>query len=94
MNLNFQLHAILVLLMELNQGVCGIPMKPQIKNYIKKVLVRVPIAFIVGDCEKNDKLCGKCQFHFLDTYQISRACTCHPDDADDPDHICQLNLQK
>ena len=69
-------------------------MKLQIKNYIKEVLVRVPIAFIVGACERNDKLCGRYLSHSLVTGRISRAYTCHPDDSDDPYHVCKLNLQK
>ncbi len=93
-NLHFQLHAILGSLIEVHHGICGIPMKLQIKNYIKEVLVRVPIAFIVGDCEGNDKLCGKYSSHSLGTGRISRACSCPPENADDPYHICPLNLQK
>ncbi len=81
--IHYQLHAILGSLIEVYQDICVITMKLQIKNYIKEVLIGVTIAFIIGDCEGNDKMCGKYSSHSLGTERISRACTCPPENADD-----------
>jgi len=51
--------------------------------------LKVPIAFIVGDCEGNDRLCGRYGTHNLGNALVCRDCDCSTDDADDPLIICE-----
>ena len=48
---------------------------------------KVPIAFIVGDVEGHDKLCGRYKVHH-NIKQLCHECDCLLEDADDPNVCC------
>ena len=47
-------------------------------------MLKVPVAFVVGDCEGNDKLCGRFGTHQLGNSLVCRDCNCPTDRSDDP----------
>ena len=57
--------------------------------YIQKVRLFFPLACVIGDALSGDHFCGRYQA-YLGIERISRACTCHPDDADDLEHECEF----
>ena len=92
-NFHAQLDAILASLriVHINGGVL---LTVIIGNKMKEVIVKCPIAFIVGDYERNYQLCGKYKSHSVKTARISRFCETSPQDADNPDVCCIKNHQK
>ena len=47
------------------------------------VMLKVPIAFVIGDCPAQDKLCGKYDTHTKGVKLVCRECDCLMVDADD-----------
>ena len=54
--------------------------------------MKVPIAFIIGDCEGHDKLCGRFGTHHLENAMVCRDCDCSTNDLDDPNVSCSPML--
>ena len=52
------------------------------------VTLKVPVAFVVGDCEGNDKLCGRFGTHSLGNILVCRDCDCPTMQADNPGVVC------
>ena len=48
---------------------------------------KVPLAFVIGDVEGHDVLCGR--YHTHSTKQLSRECNCSMDDADNHEVECE-----
>ncbi len=55
-----------------------------------KVVFKVAIQFIIGDCEGHDEICGRKKGHSLVMKGLCRDCDCLPSQADDPDHECHF----
>jgi len=59
----------------------------RIGDYVKKVRLFFPLAFIIGDSQSQDKMCG----HYLaygNVSRVCRACNVSPEQLDDPEHEC------
>ena len=92
-NFHAQLDSILGLLVKIHmEENCGIAMNVRIGNVMKNVIVRCPVAYIVGDCEGSDKLCGKYGTHNLEAGRLSHHCDCSPKSGDNPDIKCKRNI--
>ena len=50
------------------------------------VLFKIPVAYIIGDCEGNDRLCGRYKSH--NTKYLCRDCDCLSVAGDNPDTTC------
>jgi hypothetical protein len=57
------------------------------KNVEEKYCFKVPLAFVIGDVEGHDVLCG-C-YHTHSTKTLSRECNCSMEDADNHDVECE-----
>jgi len=67
----------------------GISTTISINGFHQQVTMKVPIAFIVGDCKGNDRLCGRYGTHNLGNALVCRDCDCLTEDANDPLIDCQ-----
>ena len=56
-------------------------------NLNKHILVKTPIAFVIGDCLSNDSMCGR-YGGFTLMYRICRTCNCSWWNSDDPTIKC------
>ena len=56
------------------------------------VKMKVPIAFIIGDCEGHDKLCGRFGTHHLENAMVCRDCDCSTSQSDEPNVSCSPML--
>ena len=71
------------------QEICGLTtvVLPPLLSQQIPLTFKVPIAFIVGDAEGHDKLCGRYKVHH-NFKQLCHECNCLVEDADDPDVCC------
>lgn len=60
----------------------------RIGNYVKKVNLRIPIAFIIADTQGADKLCGRYLVYKENVQRLHRSCMCSPSDATDTEKEC------
>jgi len=67
----------------------GLPTTLKIGNSTIKCCLKVPVAFVVGDCEGSDKLCGRYGTHSLGNSLICRDCDCPTKEADNPYYQCK-----
>jgi len=61
----------------------------RIGNFVKKVNLRVPIAFIIADTQGADKLCGRYLVYKDNVHRLHRSCKCIPSDATDTENKCE-----
>jgi hypothetical protein len=64
--------------------------KPQSGGVEVKLLLKVPIAFIIGDCKGHDVLCGRFASHKIEI--LCRDCNCLHKDADN--HLTECQMRK
>jgi hypothetical protein len=62
----------------------------RIGNYVKKVNLRVPVAFVVSDTQGADKLCGRYISYTDKVSRLHRSCVCPQGSAADPNQICRF----
>ena len=53
------------------------------------VTLKVPVAFVVGDCKGSDKLCGQFGTHQLGNSLVCRDCDCPTSSSDNPNITCR-----
>lgn len=91
-NVHLQLAKILESFMDAQQN-GGLEMHVRIDGQVKYTKVVVPLAFVVGDCQGQDKLCGqyggktgvKC---------LSRVCDVSFEESDDPANRCAKRVKR
>ena len=85
-----------ILLKSLLRGVIEVQQNPsnfnhfplRIGNFVKYVNMRFPVAFIIGDTQGADKLCGR-YLNYTDKVQrLHRSCMCKPVNATDTTNGC------
>ena len=64
----------------------GILSQLYFKNQYHDVTFKVPVALVIGDCEGNDKLCGR--FHSHNSKYLCRDCNVLFADSDNPEITC------
>jgi hypothetical protein len=82
------LKAILAGLVEA-QRAGGIKTTININGSSYHVTLKVPLALAIGDCEGNDKLCGRYGTHQLGNTLVCHDCNCPTLSSDLPDVVCQ-----
>lgn len=58
----------------------------------KEVLLRIPIQFVIGDCQGHDKLAGRFLSHNQQTLGLCRDCDCPTARADDVRWKCKFRV--
>ena len=90
-NVHRQLHKILESFIETQKDE-RFQMDIRIGDTVRRMRVIVPLAFVIGDCQGQDKLCGAFAAK-TNTVRISRACDCTYVSSDDPTVQCQMRIQ-
>ena len=62
----------------------------KLNGKVHKVVFKLAIQFIIGDCEGHDEICGRKKGHSLDMKGLCRDCDCLPNQSDNPDHECNF----
>jgi hypothetical protein len=71
-----------------NGGIkCGVMDQLDADGVERVFTFKVPLAFVIGDVEGHDVLCGRFKTH--NTHMLSRECNCTLDDADNHKVKCQ-----
>ena len=64
----------------------GIQTIIQFKGALHNVIFKIPVAFVIGDCEGNDRLCGRYKSH--NSKFLCRDCDCLSEFGDNPNQRC------
>ena len=67
----------------------GLPVQILHNNQYRTLKFKFPVAFIVGDCEGHDKICGHYGSHGLNVRLVCHDCTCETDQSNNPSIVCQ-----
>jgi hypothetical protein len=62
----------------------------RIGNHVRKVNLRVPVAFVVSDTQGADKLCGRYLNYTDKVCRLHRSCVCPQGSAADYNHVCRF----
>jgi hypothetical protein len=62
----------------------------RIGNHVRRVNLRVPVAFVVSDTQGADKLCGRYLNYTDKVCRLHRSCVCPQGSAADHNHVCRF----
>jgi len=76
--------------LKMNQGK-DVPIREWIRigDYVSLKRIFFPLAFIIGDSQSQDKMCGR-YLAYANVARMCQACDVSPEDSDDPYHSCNF----
>ena len=65
----------------------------KLNGKVHKVVFKLALQFIIGDCEGHDEICGRKKGHSLEMKGLCRDCDCLPNQSDNPEHQCNFQIR-
>jgi len=61
----------------------------RIGDYVALKRLFFPVAFVIGDSQSQDKMCGR-YLAYANVPRMCHACDVSPEDSDNPNHVCKF----